>query len=37
MIAEGRFALSEKKDHFNQWRTVYLDNKDLPYGGYKIT
>lgn len=36
MIANGRISIGETKDHFNKWRTVYLDGKALSYSGYQI-
>ena len=36
LIAEGRIALGTEKRHFNKWRTVYVDGKEMPYKGYQV-
>ena len=36
LIAEGRLGLGNTKDHYNEWRTVYLDGKPLDYEGFQI-
>jgi len=41
LIADGRVALGEKRNHFNEWRTVYIKNhigifNPMPYGGLEV-
>jgi folate-dependent phosphoribosylglycinamide formyltransferase PurN len=41
LIAEGRLALGTQKNHFDEWRTVYLKDekgqwKPLPYEGMQV-
>ena len=41
LIADGRVALGETRNHFNEWRTVYIKNhrgifEPMPYGGLEV-
>lgn len=36
MIAEGRIALGTEKKHHGVWRTVYIDEKPMPYEGFQV-
>ncbi len=35
LIADGRVSLGQRDD-INEWRTVYLDGKKLPYHGFEV-
>lgn len=36
LISEGKVALGTTLTHHNEWRTVYVDEKPMPYGGFGV-
>ncbi len=36
LTADRRLALGTQKNHFDQWRTVYVNGKPMPYSGFEV-
>ncbi|MBU1974844.1 MAG: hypothetical protein KKG59_00395, partial [Nanoarchaeota archaeon] len=36
LISQGRMGLGTTKDHYDKWRTVYVDEAPMGYAGLQI-